>query len=323
MAGQTKSRNATYMLAVFSNGKLSLQQLVQSALTGKAKQADNRREQYTTDENHLRLINRHRTRQKMLFGQFIVFEPGRKQPLVHLSGGKDFYTIDTKSAEENEAFADEVFYFGIRDNHVVCIQTGSIRARQFETHLIWLLKECSKKLDPDTTLVLRNQPAPEVYKRIQKKAVKSIRVGTPLESFEVTSPAPKAAKEKTGTRKFHRLGQAASRFLKELLDPAAYNQLRFEADLDEANLHMSVEFKFVRKTTEKGQQAIDAIATGLRHIEDTDYDLNFVGGGSIKGTEMKITKALSVKYGENGLVDETDLLVQIHAFMIETLEAQG
>jgi len=94
-----------------------------------------------------------------------------------------------------------------------------------------------------------------------------------------------------------------------------FNKLDLDSSLDEANLQVTLEITYLRKTTGNGQRMLDNIATSLRHIDEADVKINLHGGGTIKGGDLKLTGSVSVKTN-NGLVDETDLYHQLHLWIV-------
>ena len=319
MANKTKPKTVYYKRAQFTDPKIILQDELENLLESTCKEVESRSETFTEDEKIFRVINRHDKVSSTLFGQFIVFEPERKQPLLEIdSPHSEYYPLQAKSSEENEAYADEVFYFGVRGNSLACIQTRSISARVFETYLNWLLGTKADIMDGNTRLEILNQPEKKIYDRVATENVKSVKIGSSLFAEESIVDGQNEQEE---TRRFQFAGRAAE-VLKGLLGVQQFNKLRFEEDFDEANLHLYVELKFLRKTTDSGQRAVDEIASAFRHADDVDFEIQLKGGSSIKGAEMNITKKINMSLTQSGLVDEHNLYLQMHEFLIGTLEIQ-
>ena len=315
MAVRVKNKTVYYKRAIFSDPTITLQSALSAALRGQLRKADNRREEFTENEEIFRLINRFTTYSKTLFCQFIVYEPSRQQAYLKLESGKDFYEIDSQSSGDKEAFADDVYYFGIRDNDLACIQTRSIREQQLESHLHWLLTTKTDYVDDDVLLEIINQPEAKIYQAIQNRSAKSIKIGSQLYSESQTS-TPQTHENK---KRFNITG-IASDLIRTAIGLREYEKIRgLDDDLDEANLEVNLEIKFNRKTTSSGQEVLDRLASSFRHVDDVDYEVDFKGGGRIKGDQMKISAPVVMQLTEKGLVDETDLYKQMHGFLISTL----
>lgn len=315
MADRVKNRKVYYKRAVISDPTITLQSALSAALGGQLRKADNRREQFTEDEEIFRLINRFTTYSNTLFCQFIVYEPSRQQAYLKLEPGKDFYEIDSQSSGDKEAFADDVYYFGVRDNDLACIQTRSIREQQLELHLHWLLTTKTDHVDDDVSLEIINQPDTKIYQTIQNRPAKSIKIGSQLYSESQTSTSQTHEEKK----RFNITGKAAD-LIRTAIGHHEYEKIRsLDDDLDEANLEVNLEIKFNRKTTYSGQDVLDRLASSFRHVDGVDYEVEFKGGSRIKGDVMKISAPVQMQITDKGLVDETDLYRQMHEFLILTL----
>ncbi|MCV5778902.1 hypothetical protein OFN45_31830, partial [Escherichia coli] len=64
------------------------------------------------------------------------------------------------------------------------------------------------------------------------------------------------------------------------------NDINIKDSLDEANLQVSLEITYFRKTNDSGQAVIDSIATSLRHLDEDDISIKLQGGGEITGKEI-------------------------------------
>ena len=238
----------------------------------------------------------------------MVYEPNRQQAYLTLDPGKEYYEIASQSLGEKEAFADEVYYFGVRDNDLACLQTRSIREKQLESHLHWLLTTKTSHVNDDVKLEIVNQPKMEIYKKVQNRPAKSIKIGTHVFSEKQTGISP----DRRSRKRFNITGMADD--LLRAAIGSKYDKIRWlEGNLDEANLEVVLEVKFNRRTTSSGQEVLDKVASSLRHVQDVDYEVEFKGRSRIKGDQMKISKSIQMRLlSSSGLVDETDLYKQMH-----------
>jgi len=307
----SKYRTIHYKRAVLSDPTISLQSALSAALNGDAQHAATRSDPFTESDETFRLINRFESTMGMLFGQFIAYEPGEK-PIITLEENSKFYPLNTADPGRNKAFTEEIFYFGVLENDLVCAQTRSLRSNELETHLAWLLTTCTNTIDDEVTIELVDQPSTEVYERVKNTSVKQIKIGTDLTADE-GDDQPASTK-----KKFHFAGRAGE-MIKDLIGISEYDKLKFEEDLDESNLHLTVEVKFLRKTDEEGQKAIDQLASTMRHIDEFDYEMKLTNGGTIKGDDLKVSGKVPVKYSDSGLIDETSLYKDMRDWLHKTL----
>lgn len=335
MAQEKKRKNILYKRASIIHEEKSLQNLLEKALAkeGGCFKASDRRESPNADQASVRFINRHTTHSGMFFGQLIFFEPGRSQTYIELDDDADTYTIDAltpeslnsaKSAEQKrKEFVESMLYFGVYENHLVLLQSSALKSRDLEAHLAWLLGTRTDGLKNNSAVILKDKPTEETLKRIVKSPVKSVHIGTPVESSVPESSADKLEESPSGAGfakavKWIPKGMGAN-LLKAALGEDWLNNLRLEDALDEANLQVNLEITYLRKTTSTGQKMLDNIASSMRHIEPEDVKIELNGGGIIKGDNLKLSGPISVKYN-NGLIDESDLYNQMHGWLLQKIE---
>jgi hypothetical protein len=334
---ETRSKTIHYKRAVITNTHLTLQGLLKAAFDskGKATKAKQRREVLNPDDQSCRLINHHKEYNGMLFGQLIFFEPGRSQVLITLDDDADYYEIDSITPDsidngpdevedakikKRREFIDSMLYFGVLDNHVVLVQSASLRARELEAHLAWLLGSCTEVIDSNSALILQDKPSEETIKKIEKAPVKSVHLGTPVEArvdesslTDKNEPSPEASGFAKKV-KWIPCGMGAD-VIQAALGADWFERLDLDSSLDEANLQVTLEITYLRRTTRNGQKMLDNIATSLRHIDEADVKIDLHGGGTLRGNDLKLTGTVSVKTN-NGIVDESDLYHQLHSWMV-------
>lgn len=254
----------------------------------------------------------------MLCGQMMLYEHGKHQSIIVLDDDKDEYpveSIDIKPTEEGKRreFLESVLYFGILENHVVVVQSKSLRARQLETHLNWLLGDCTRTMPPNQVVFLSDRPTESARRKIEKSPVKSVVFGTTLE----TEGVPEAELQKTRPSarkfKFRPVGKGFD-ILAAAFGGNWRETIKLEDSLDEANLMVNLEVTYFRKTTENAHRVLDNIATSMRHTEEGDVRVKLEGGGQIKGDELKCTGYVNVDT-YNGIVDSKQLYQEMFSFL--------
>lgn len=143
-----------YKKAVIPHSKSSLQNILLSIIGegGVAEKVLSRQEKITpSDENSgYRFLNKSDTYKTILFGQLVLFEKDKSQSLLELSDNVKFYDINSitsndiiidgdKRSDKKREFVDSILYFGVLNNHVMIVQSTSLRARELEAHLNWLI----------------------------------------------------------------------------------------------------------------------------------------------------------------------------------------
>lgn len=354
MTKTSRQKSIHYKLAGLSNCNSNLQEILESILMedGTASKVGMRREVISPSdsESGYRLINRSNVFKTILFGQLILFEQGRSQALMTISDDVAFYDINAITSEqikldgeENSAneekqkikreFIDSILYFGVLNNHMVIVQSSSLRARDLETHLGWLIHSFSDSFSSDSTLMLKDKPSADIIRAMNSTPVKKISLGSvPVKSedgtgqismknspdlpvkSELNSPVQKVRKVK-----FMPTGKGGS-ILKAAFGENWFSNLKLEDSLDESNLQVNLEITYLRKTTSDGQRVMDTLASSLRNTDSDDIQIELQGGGIIKGSDLKLSGNISIQYN-NGLIDENHLYLQMHRWLFSKIHS--
>ena len=338
---KTMNKTIHYKRATVSGGAC-LQDLLSEILDpqGQAGKASKRKESVNADDGSFRVINHSREYSGVLFCQMIYFEPGKSQAFITIDDNADSYTLDAftndklnevpdEVAREQEKhrreFVDSLLYFGVFENHVVVLQSSALRSRELEAHLGWLVGTFGA--ESMVTVILSDQPSQETYERIAQSPVKKISIGTPVETQvkedeaqrDITSNhSPDEQHLDAKKVKFYPSGRAAS-ILSAAIGADWFNRFDLEDDLDDANLQVSLEITYMRKTTKEGQKVLDNLAVSMRHMSEEDVTVELKGGGTLKGPDLKMSGPVSISKLENGLLDEGVLYHRMHAWLVSKI----
>ena len=149
---QTGTRVLHYKRATFLHDGQDLQSLLAAALRRRQTVGD-RMEELHPEERTKRFINSYRSQMGMLFGNLLIYSPDRNQALLTVS--PDASELDVRQVAPPEIggqrteFLQSILYFGVRDNHVVVLQSAALRARALEAYLNWLLNSDPNLLGED------------------------------------------------------------------------------------------------------------------------------------------------------------------------------
>jgi len=344
MSKQNRQKAIHYKRAAIANCNADLQSILESIISadGTAPKVGMRREQISPSDSTsgYRLINRSSTYQTILFGQLILFEQGKSQALMTISDDVNFYDINAITsqqikldADENisneekdkikREFIDSILYFGVLQNHIIVIQSSSLRAKDLEIHLNWLIHSLGNSFSDDSVLILKDKPTEETIQKLENNPVRKINLGSvPVKSktdsdsiqiIQTQIPSSTTSVQKVRKMKFMPTGKGGN-ILKAAFGEQWFNDLRLEDSLDESNLQVNLEITYFRKTNKDGQLLMDTLATSLRNMDEDDIEISLQGGGTIKGGELKLSGSINVQYN-NGLMDENHLYLQMHKWL--------
>lgn len=334
---------------VFITGEQNLQLILKNALDGGGGFAkpSQRQQKINGNDSAALFINRFGDHNGMTYGQLVVLESGRRQPYITVDDAADFYSIDAlasdsipeiqgeesaeaskqEAARKRREFVESILYFGVVDCHLVLMQSKALGSRELEAHLAWLLGSCAGVMPANSVLILKDKPAEAVARRMEAIPVKKIRIGSELTTEVYNDPSePRPTKVETveteevhaNKVRFTPTGRAAA-LLKAALPEGFLDKLALEDSLDEANIHVALEVTYSRTTTKIGQRIIDQVAGSLRHIPETDVNIELKGGGKIRGDELKLSGPIKVKFMENGLIDEGVLIHEMHQWLLQKI----
>ncbi|WP_417837652.1 hypothetical protein [Thalassospira tepidiphila] len=280
-----------------------------------------RMEVLSASSNVRRLINEVKDRERMFYGQMLMFEPGKSQGLLTLDDSVDHYPIDalttdkirlesedSKSHGSNEEqkvreFVDSFLYFSVIGNHLAVVQSRSLTSRELEAHLQWVLSDNAQVIGKNSAVILSDKPLEKTIRKIESRPAKKILLGAPVIAgdgvpLSIDSSGGVAAK----SVKFTPKGMGFD-VLKGLMGQKWLDQQEFSDELDDANLRVKLEVTYSRKTSKEGQKVLDSIATSLRHTDSADVTIMLDGGGDIKGDELRLSGNVDFIY-HDGVLDE-------------------
>ncbi|WP_296267407.1 hypothetical protein [Pseudomonas sp. UBA6562] len=356
MKSSSKTKTIHYKNC-FITGEVVLQEALRKTLSKEsiAGKPNNRQQQINGDDGTVVFINRTSDYRGMTFCQLVVLESGKQQPFITVDDEAEFYSIDALASEQipekkkegeekpkstkknsdsekvrkRKEFVDSILYFGVYGNHTVVLQSSSLRTRELEAHLSWLLGTCTKNIPDNAMFVLKDKPAESVYQKLMSKPVKSIKLGAPLTKDASNDPSSMTEIQYENVDqdevhaskvRFVPQGLGAS-MLRAALPDGFLEDLKLEESLDDANIHVALEITYLRKTTKIGQKVIDSVATSLRHLPESDVVINLQGGGRISGDELKLSGGISVKFTDSGLVDESVLFHEMHDWLLKKISS--
>lgn len=277
---------------------------------------EKRTEKISEDGKIKQAINSFSNKEKMFYGQLIIYEEGRSQELMKISSNAESYEISAVSAKEisgdfdiSQEFIESFLYFCVIDNDLALIQSRSLKSRDLEKHLHWLIFEHASILK-DGSLILSDKPNDDVVKRIERSPAKKINIGAPVES---SGEVKFSTEEEKTTTRFVPTGMAA-KVLDVLMGGGWLDQQSFDASLDDANLRLKLEIGFSRRTSVEGQQILDSMSTSLRHMDSEDVTITLGNGSTIQGHDIRLSGKVTATLN-NGVIDDFELESEMYKWM--------
>ena len=322
MIRESKRKQLHYRKATFAtvHGK-TLQELVEEALRKLA--AVSERLQGIddgSDDGWQRFINTHRSYFGMEFGNMVLYAPDQSRNIIAIDGAADELDIEqiapfTGADGKKRQFLESLLYYGIYGNHVVLLQSMSLKARDLEHYFNWLLRKAGV-LSEDNNIFLNNYAPTATQEKLEKAEVKSVRIGTPLFTGSETTEFERGDDD---TRKVRIRPTEGMDVLKALVSPDRLGGLSWSELEGAGNLDVFVEVTYKRQTDERSQKVLNRITSALRHVSDEDIRIELKNGGTVVGSDLQIKNFTNVdSYG--GVVDPSDLFNKMNSWLVQILE---
>lgn len=296
-----KTKTLIYKRAEFQQtGGNDLQTRIAGALA-KFKTIGQRRESVALVEESptWRLIGQFKPETGFIFGVLTRYSPGLNplflvddpsKPALSMQQMAAPKTADGKARE----LVEGMLFFGVSGNHMVMMQSSSLRSKHLEDHCIWLLRQAGLLAERDT-LQLVDQPPRATLDRLAQAPVREIDLGgaivAPADGGGASGDSRSASHSValTGDGLSEKLRQA----LQSLLPRADARRLDL-AELEASNIHYTLKIRYDHKTNDNGQRVMNALGSALRHADDVDARVGLVGGGELLKNELKLTGSVRV-----------------------------
>lgn len=281
----------------------------------------------------MRLVNSPRQYAGFSFGVMVLYSPGIHHMVIEVAAadGKDELDVSKLPPPAGKQFMETPLYFAIRDNHVVFIQSKSLRVRDLEEHLNWLCTKAGVQADEER-LELSDAIPEATRKRIEKAPVQKIRIGMPLVEEPATPPTLGDKVSSAVSKVASGLGINA---LKGLLTETEYAGLKLDDLTEVPNIEVSLEIKVTgrRRSTKKAAKLEDkasketeimgGLMRELRHVDDASFlQVETRGGGKVlNGNDLRVQDTRSVA-SYDGVLDTSDAF-EIMRTYLETLVDSG
>lgn len=302
------------------NDNGSLQAKFSEALS-KLKKVGARKEILGNDSSYVRAIIYHRSYANMLFGILASYERGTHQLTVADDDDAEMLTVEQVAPPKNDdnkrqEFLEGVCYFGIAKNHVVLVPSRALGAKPLEHHANWMLAKAGL-LASSNRVGLSDQITQATRERIRASHVKEVEIGAPLLDTQELEVQPHVKGRTVAAFEYGGLGID---ILRQVLGVDKVNKMRL-ADAIDGNIEVTLKIRYKRSTTEKAHKLLDNIALAVRNMDEDEVKLKLAGGGTVKGSELKLSAPLSIQ-ARDGIPNPDELFQKMREWLIQQIENQ-
>jgi hypothetical protein len=305
-----------YKRAVPEPGQ-NLESLLKAAFAKHATVGDRLEEIEKTGQT--RFVTLHRSRDGFLFGVMISYTVGNNQPIIGIDltqkeiGLRQIEPPPDTTGKRNE-FIEGTLYFGVRENHVILLQSMSFRSGQFEEHVNWLLRHMlPADRHPDLVKIVDVVPSQVKPRRIS--GVKTLTIRAPIE-FQSEIMARDVVVRTMGK------GVELIKKAVELFGSAGTESVEFEDALKTGDVEVTLQVKYKQRGSDE-RTMLDSLAARFSHVDDEHFkmDLEIPGLGTVGTDALRIKESLRVET-LNGLPDPTAVFKKMREWL-ETLAANN
>lgn len=320
MARESKRKQLHYRKAVFSQPSAkSLQDLLEEALSKLPKVVQRFQPRDDgTDDGWQSFINHHKGALGMQLGNLVLHAVDQSRHIIAIDETAEQLNIEhiappSLNDGKKRQFLESILYYGVMGNHVIILQSMSLKARDLENYLSWILRAAGVMAE-DNAVLLDNYVSAVTQQQLENTAVKSVKIGTPL--FENAALADAFNSNGANGRLLPR-GEGAG--ILKALAPERWLSLGLSDASEASDLQVRVEVTYNRQASLSSQRTLNKIAQALRHVSDEDIRIELKNGGTVVGSELQVKTYVPVDTF-NGVMDAYDVWNKMQGWLIDILD---
>lgn len=291
--GTTTKRMKTigYRFVRLDGDDREFETLLKAALR-KLRTADSRFYHPSNDERMVRFINGSHMTRGALCGDYLAYEHGAAAQLVRIAAGADTLPVASYESPSGNEFVGGMLLWAVAGNHMVVMQSATVRSGDFERYLNWLLGHAGLMVD-GASLALEHRMTKAALSIVQRNPVRDIKLKLPLFAAH-RSPSANPKREEIS---FERT--VAADMLSQLLGPNELRRMGIEKAAA-ANLRLDIRVHYDRTTDAAGEAVLRRLASVLSrgdNIGEDNLEIEIAGVGRvIKGDELRLETSIPVQH---------------------------
>ena len=185
MAKERKLKTLTYKQAVFHEAGPNLKQVLEKALKEKPTVGQRREALSGGEESPVwRLVGEFVVEKEFVFGVLMRYMPGLNPAFVVDDESLKTLTIKQVAVPQTDdgkrrELLDGMLFFGVFDNHLVLMQSASLRSDHLEHHVQWLLHQSGALIGTNTLRLIDGLPK-ATRDKLMEHQVREIDLGGAL-----------------------------------------------------------------------------------------------------------------------------------------------
>lgn len=272
----------------------------------------------TVIQRFVRLINSPRDYRGFQFGVLVLFTPGDHHLVIDAvrrdaKPGERIGELDVQklAPPEGKHYLETVLHFAVRDNHVVLIQSMSLRAQHLQDHLNWLLR-AARCIDDSQMVSLSDEMSEETKSKLRQAPIKSMTLETAMVSgVQVPEGAPL---DSSALAAFGRGWDAIKGLLSDTgYAPLTGKELEQVPDIG-VKIEMNVRGRAPAGTT--NDKIMKSVMNALKEAQGVRFQAKLKGVGTLRNEDFYIHTRKSI-----GSFDGQLIQVEVYEEMAKWLES--
>lgn len=299
---ETKTKKLFYKRAVFVGTEITLATAFKHALSALTTVGSRKEPLAPEGESPIwRVVCDFDVSGDLVFGVLVRYVPGQSPAYVVDDEQAPKLTVEQIAVPVNDQgqrreLLDGMLYFGVLENHLVMMQSTSLRSDHLETHLQWMLRKASV-VSEEVTLQLIDQLPAEARERLARSSVKNLVLGGDLLPVHSAESAAQT-QDTTVSHSTVSLGSDEKSLriwdvIKDCMAPDEAARLDVDA-LVNSNIEYQLKIKYSRTTTRDGQNLMNTLGAALRHADGVATEVHLKKGGVLRGNDLRLSGPIRI-----------------------------
>lgn len=318
-----KSKTAYYKKAIIKGDK-KLSSLLNKAFVGKQARFNKPSSRHFSPNANTQdffVLNEVSTLNNMFYGELVYIERDKYQTILKVEKDVSLYTQQTVTVDDiqltgfenhEKEFVENTLYFGVFENHVVIIQSSSVRVNKLRDYLNYILGEDQADFLDGSIILFQDKPSREAKDLLADSPAKAVKISQQIRATPVTSSPTNNSSSSSSTVGFKSTSftfdsnQSGiwSSIVKHLkLDKQTASKLK--DTLEDDNLYVDVILRRKqggsKAISESGQELMNSIATSFSNLADEDFEIELQDGGKLTGEQYRLSKKIKVEVFKDGI----------------------
>ncbi|EEY8845519.1 hypothetical protein NOI83_22935 [Escherichia coli] len=244
----------------------------------------------------------------MFFAEIVYIEPGSSIPVFSVSDyAKTALTYETLNLSSGNAreYLESIAYIGVIKNHFIILQSRSIRIKDIENYINFILQD-NLSITDDNFIVLQANNLSLNTDFLKRNIVKNVSLKLPLTYYG------------------NNIDDTASELLKTLVGEHRINEMKKNTILndgspDRESLSIDISIGYKYKASESEQDMLRKITQGLVDNRDESLTIELKGAGILRNDEIQLKDSVNIEYS-NGMLIADNVAEEMISWLLRLLD---